>query len=49
MIKTIYVDFKDENSISKAEVKKQELENNDYVLIGEDIGFLTARFIYRKD
>jgi len=49
MIKSIYIDYNDENSIRKAENKKKDLENKGYVLIGEDIGFLTARLIYKGE
>jgi hypothetical protein len=49
MIKSIYIDLNDENSIRKAEIKKLDVENKGYVLIGEDTGFLTARLIYKGE
>jgi hypothetical protein len=48
MLKTIYIDWNDENSIRKAEKQKTRLENEGYNLKSQNTGFLTASLTYEK-
>ena len=45
---TIKIDLRDEKSIRQAEIKKENLENNGYEIVAEDIGFLTATLFMKK-
>ena len=49
MDETIYINLKNTNSLKIAEKRKEELENRGYNLIYQDIGFVSALLVYRKE